>query len=486
MRLRTTLILLVVLLGLGAYVYWVELPQAEQEAKKKTLFELKADDATGVSLVYQDRSIELQKTGETWRLTKPLDVAADSVAVQNLLTAIADCEIKKDLETQSPELAPYGLDKPFVTVQVKLKDKELPAVALGKNTPVGSNTYLQRLDDKKIFLVASSFRSGMEKKVTDLRDKTILSFSDGDVRSLLLRGQQSEIRMERSGEDWKLAQPAMAADATAVRSFLSTLRSMRAVDFPNDEPSDLGNYGLDTPRLSISLFLGEPPTERVVRIGGENPEKKGEIYVQTNERPAVYAVSDWVWRDLNKDTGDFRDKTVLAFDREQIQSIELTRADGALIRMSRSGEDWSVAGAEARTAATAVRQWLGDVHELKGYEVAADSPQSLDSFGLQQPLLKVDLRAEGDRSVGTVLVGERTNEQGGREHFAMAAGGSTVFKIRDYVITRLNKQEKDFLQVPTPTPGGPPTAAPAGGAALDAGMPFDEHIQLDAEEHADE
>ena len=222
MRLRTTLILLVVLLGLGTYVYWIELPQAEQEAKKKTLFELKTDEAVGVSLEYQDHSIELTKTGDSWRLTKPMDVTADSVAVQGLLTSIADCEVKKELETEATDLTPYGLDKPFVTVRVKLKDKELPALAVGKNTPVGFNSYLQRLDDKKVFLVASTFRSAMEKKVTDLRDKTILHFSDGDVQSLALRGRQAEIRLLRSGEGWKLTQPSEMAAARCAPSISRT------------------------------------------------------------------------------------------------------------------------------------------------------------------------------------------------------------------------------------------------------------------------
>ena len=46
MRFRTTIILVLVLLGLGAYVYWVEYPKSQEEAKKKTLIDFKADDAT--------------------------------------------------------------------------------------------------------------------------------------------------------------------------------------------------------------------------------------------------------------------------------------------------------------------------------------------------------------------------------------------------------------------------------------------------------
>jgi hypothetical protein len=84
MRFRTTIVLILLLLGLGAYVYFVEYPKAEQEAKKKTLFEFKADDATQVSLVYDDREIVLKKSGDEWRLIKPIEVAADATGKKGL------------------------------------------------------------------------------------------------------------------------------------------------------------------------------------------------------------------------------------------------------------------------------------------------------------------------------------------------------------------------------------------------------------------
>src|SRR2546425_8047007 len=120
MRFRTTLILVLLLIGLGGYVYWVEVPKAEQEAKKQTLYDFKADDATEVSLVYADHEIALKKSGEDWRITKPLDVAADATTVKNLVNAIAECEVKKTLTDASTDPAQYGLDHPFVKVTVKL------------------------------------------------------------------------------------------------------------------------------------------------------------------------------------------------------------------------------------------------------------------------------------------------------------------------------------------------------------------------------
>jgi len=65
MRLRSTLVLILLLIGLGAYVYWVEVPKSQEEAKKKTIFEFKPDDVTAVSLVYSDHEIVVKKSVRT-------------------------------------------------------------------------------------------------------------------------------------------------------------------------------------------------------------------------------------------------------------------------------------------------------------------------------------------------------------------------------------------------------------------------------------
>src|SRR5262245_25643967 len=144
MRLRSTIVLLLLLIGLGAYVYWVEVPQAEQEAKKKTLFEFKADDVTEVSLDYSDHEIVVRKSGDKWGIVKPIEAAADATTVKNLATALAECEVKKTVTEKASDLSLYGLDNPFVKVTVKLGDKVLPTILVGKNAPVGFSTYLKR------------------------------------------------------------------------------------------------------------------------------------------------------------------------------------------------------------------------------------------------------------------------------------------------------------------------------------------------------
>ena len=466
MRFRTTILLLLVLAGLGAYVYLVEYPRAEEEAKKKTLFEFKADDATQLTLDYGDHKIVLKKSGNDWRISEPIDAAADATSVKNLVNAIAECEVKRDLKDASTDLSTYGLDKPFVTITVKLGDKELPAFMVGKNTPIGFSTYLQRADDKKVQLTASAFRSGMDKKVKDLRDKTIIDFADSDVQQVDMSGAGTQLQLVQKDDKWSIEQPAAyAADGSTVRSFLSTLRSMRATDFPDDRPSDVGAYGLDNPRLKITLRLGKDNAEKSILVGKENDKK--EIYVQRGGQPTVYTVSDWVFRDLNKNPADFRDKTVLAFDRDKVTAVELKRKDGSHVKLLHgANKQWQVDGVEGKPAETAITQYMTDLHDLKGYEIGADQPASLAPFGLDQPLLTLTLYGEENKSLGTALLSARESD-GKKEYTAMLEGGPTVFLVRDYLFTRLDKQAKDFIEKPPAPTAGPGTPAAQAAASDD-------------------
>jgi hypothetical protein len=427
MRFRTTILLILVLAGLGAYVYFVEYPHAEQEAKKKTLFEFKADDATQVTLDYGDHKIVLKKSGDDWRIAEPLDAPADATTVKNLIGAIADCEVKRELTDASSDLSQYGLDKPFVTVSVKLRDKDLPTFLIGKNAPVGSSTYVQRADDKKIQLAGSAFRTGMDRKVKDLRDKVIIDFTDSDVHQLDVSGDGKQLQLVQKDDKWSIEQPApYAADAATVRSFLSTLRSMRATDFPDDQGSDLSAYGLDNPRLKMTLHLGKDNAEKTI----------------------------------------LRDKTLLAFDRDKVTAIELKRKDGSHTKLVHGADkQWHVEDVEGKPAETAITQYVTDLHDLKGYEIAADQPADLAPFGLDQPLLTVTVFGEENKLAGTVLLSARESD-GKKEYTGMLAGAPTVFLVRDYLFTRLDKQPKDFIEKPPPPTLAPGTPA-AGAAATD-------------------
>lgn len=449
MRFRSTLLLALLALALGAYVVFVEFERAAIEDEKETLLTFLPGDVTTVKLTYPDGEISVERSGDGWQLTAPIDSRADNATVDGLIRAVADCEVKKTLEDASQDLSVYGLDQPSATVELTLADGALPAVRVGKTSPIGQSTYVQRGDRAEVFLTDSAFHTGMKKELTELREKKILTFGNDDVQEITIRNEETDVVLRQSDGTWQLQSPTVqAADAQVVRTFLSTLQNLRAVDFHDGKLDDLVGFGLDEPRLAVSFLDGD--SRQQVRIGDNTDDNN--VYLQVVGHPTIYEVGSWTLRDLSKDSGDFRDKTVLAFEPDDLKAIELTREDGETVQLQRGDDDlWTMPGESALPEASTIEDLVRGVAGLKGQDVAAEQPDDLGAYGLASPTLKVTLTGADDSPLGVILLGSYEGEDD-TKHTAMRAGGSTVFHITEYDFDDVNKTKADLLPAPTPVP----------------------------------
>jgi hypothetical protein len=448
---RRILIALVALAGLGAYLYFYEVPRAEKEGKKEKLLAVDKDAITGIELVFSDRDIGLSKGEHGWRLTRPIDAPADEATVTALLGAIADAEIQKTLDEAPSDLANFGLDKPNPTVRLTLKSgDQAPPLAIGKNTTIGGKTYIRKGDEAKIYLTASSLQTGLNKQTKDLRDKQILTFQDDDVSRLEITNDHGDkTTLVRKDKDaWTVDPGDHPADVTDARSYLSTLRSLRAIDFPDDAPVDLGKFGLAKPRLTVVVFSGKDDSAAQTLLVGSDATQgtQKQTYVKRADQPVVYAIGDWAARNLGKTANDLRDKTILGFDPARVGRILLERSGGGSVTLVRTGDSsWQIAGQEGKTTKdTAISRFLDDVKDLKGSEIVAEPAKDLKPFGLDAPAIRITLTNKEGQLMGTVLAASPNGSE--KKYYAMRSGGEAVFGVRDYMYARLDKQPTDFAE----------------------------------------
>jgi len=462
-KLRPILILLVLVAALGTYLYVYELPQAEQEGKKEKLVAIDKEGVTGVALTYPDREIELKKDERGWRLVKPVDAPADEVVVKGLIATVSDAEVQKTIADAPADLAPFGLDKPTVTIRLTAKDgQQTPAVAVGKNTAIGGKTYVRKGDEQKLYLTTSTVGFGLNKQVKDLRDKQVMVFQDDAVSAVeIAPAGEAPVKVTRKDKDaWTVDPGDHPADSTEVRSYLSSVRATRATDFPDDGATDLAKYGLDHPRLTVRVTTstaGAAPL--TLLLGGEMTEGAQKlVYAKRDDQPIVYALGDWTVRTLTKSAPQFRDKTVLGFDPVRVGQAVLERKDGGGATLKRTESAWQVDGTDKKPKPDAVTRFLDDVRDLRGSDVAAEPPGELGRFGLDAPDLRLTLTDKDGQPIGTVAAARKDTK-----YYAMRTGGETVFEVRDYMYTRLDKRQTDFLESETP-----PTTVPAGPKVVPA------------------
>jgi hypothetical protein len=457
-NLRRIGLLFLLVAALGAYLYFYEVPQARKEATKEKLLAVDKDAVTGVSLTFPDREIELRKDDTGWRLVKPVQAPADETTVKSVIATLADAEVQKTLDEAPADLASFGLDKPEPRAVLTLKDGAQSApVAVGKNTAIGGKTYVRKGDDPKVYLTTSTIRTGLNKQAKDLRDKQLLAFQDDEVsRVEITRAGGTPTTLTRKDKDaWTVDPGGQPADSTEVRSYLASLRAARAVDFPDDTPTDLAQYGLDHPRLSVMVATSKEGSEpKTLLLGGEmSKDNQKHVYAKRSDGQTIYALGEWSYRSLDKNPGQFRDKTILGFDPERVGKVTLERKGSSPVTLSRKDGAWQVEGVEGTPKEPTITRFLADLKDLRGADIAAEPPGNLVPYGLDAPDLRVTLIDKDGGAMGTILAAKR------EKYYAMREGGPTVFEARDYMFTRLDKQPKDFVETAAAEAGKSPTPA---------------------------
>ena len=177
-------------------------------------------------------------------------------------------------------------------------------------------------------------------------------------------------------------------------------------------------------------------------------------YLKRDDGETLYLVRTGLLKDLSKSVTDFRDKAVVNIPEGKITQVVVTREGREGFTLSRGEENtWEIDRKSEGTLKTAtLSQFVADLRELRGFEIAADNPEDLSLYGLDKPALTLVATDESGEELTTVFLGQTAQEET-EKHFAMQEGGGTVFTLRDYVFSRFDKNPEDFWEKPEPEEG---------------------------------
>jgi hypothetical protein len=312
--LTSTLILVVVLAGLGAYIYFVDSkrPAASADGSTETkekVFTVEADKINELRITYQGESSLLRKSETGWTMIEPTQIEADPPEAIGVATALTNVDIVRVVDENATNLEQFGLANPLITVAFKADGGAAGTLKLGNKNATQGEIYALKDDQKRVFLVSSFQETSFNRKPFDLRDKKILKFDRDKADSLVLAKGTSAIEMSRAGSEWKVVRPVPSrSDYSAIEGFLTRLSSSNMSKLVEENPKDLAQYGLDKPSVTVTIGAGSAKT--VLEVG---KTEGGDTYARDASRRMVFTLDTTLQGDLAKEFDEYRKKELFEF-----------------------------------------------------------------------------------------------------------------------------------------------------------------------------
>lgn len=441
MRFRTTLVLFGVLALLSLGYYFLELKEVEKEAKTK-LVSFQEEEVSSFSIRRGEKVITLERGENGWRMSEPVEDRADEKEIIALLGNVIRAKTERTLDTSGDSLADFGLQPPPIIFTVHLKEKETPFILeVGNTTPAGFSVYARRKGEEKILLAPDTVKTSLEKDAFAFRSKVLLSFAQEAVQAVSLRTDSLHVRLERQEKGkWRITEPVeVAADSGKVSDLLRSLTQDQIQGFP-DKPASLKMVGLDPPRGEIRLTL-DGGTEATLLLGEREKKEKGGVYARRSGEEQVLVLKETFLKEIPKQVADLRDRTLLAVDREKVDTIELVTPKGRTV-LSKAGGTWSMKEPEEASAdQRMVNDLLWVLTSTRVKEFVDDDAKTLKPYGLDAPPVTVRLLDPQGKPLSTLTLARASNDEGA---YVRVGDSQAVTLVEARLYEQLDKGPFDF------------------------------------------
>lgn len=441
MRFRTTLVLFGVLALLSLGYYFLELKEVEKEAKTK-LVSFQEEEVSSFSIRRGEKVITLERGENGWRMSEPVGDRADEKEIIALLGNVIRAKTERTLDASGDSLADFGLQNPPIIFTVHLKEKETPFILeVGNTTPAGFSVYARRKGEEKILLAPDTIKTSLEKDAFAFRSKVLLSFAQEAVQAVSLRTDSLHVRLERQEKGkWRITEPVeVAADSGKVSDLLHSLTQDQIQTFP-DKPASLKMVGLDPPRGEIRLTL-DGGTEATLLLGEREKKEKGGVYARRSGEEQVLVLKETFLKEIPKQVADLRDRTLLALDREKVDTIELETPKGRTV-LSKAEDTWRMKEPEEASADQGmINDLLWDLTTTRVKEFVDDDAKTLKPYGLDVPPVTVRLLDPQGKLLSTLTLARASNDEGA---YVRVGDSQAVTLVEARLYERLDKGPFDF------------------------------------------
>jgi len=460
MQWKTTVGLLILTVGVGAYVALVELKQPtveEQEVLARQVVRVAPEDVTGLLVEWPNTTATLERTHGSWRLVSPLAVRAEEPLVLRVLNELDPLEAERVLEgSQEKPLkaSDYGLEPPVGALTI-LAGSRATKLAFGEPTAVSDHRYAKLPDSPKVFVVNARLFDALDQPLEAFRSHELLNVDTWEATRITVSSARSSYSLAKQSDRWQLTEPLVdEADSAASSTMLSKLKNLRIERFVSDLPAtmtegqagepqveQLPQWGFETPYARITIALGEGTSPLELFIGKPTVDDAEHLYAKRTDEPAIYTVSKPRIDELLQDPQTLRSRACFEFFATQVTKLNVNWQDASWAVEKVNGQ-WKQEHTHAQLDAVKVEEFLWKLRDVKLTRFVEDHPQDVGRFGLDPPKGRIEVWVREGQEPNRLLVGDPVD--GGPTRYGWITGRTSVVELPETITEILGTSPESF------------------------------------------
>jgi hypothetical protein len=319
-----------------------------------------------------------------------------------------------------------------------------------------------------VYFVESKHTPASEAAV-ETRAKVFDKLDASKIDAVTIRGSAGEkTTLKKAGDKWQIVEPVQsAADETEMSGLTSNLGTLEVSRVVDQQPKDLSKYGLaPQPRVELEFTAAGDKNPKRLLIGNKTATG-GDLYAKLGNENKVILIPAYLDTTFDRTTFALRDKSILKFDRDKVDTVEITAsaapaaagdakdAKGAkaapkpaaqsapvTMKFVKQGESWKMTSpVAARTDSGVVDGVLGKLAtgQMKSLTEQDAPAGDLAKYGLAKPAIAVTLGAGNAHS--ELIIGKAADNG---DLYAKDASRPMVFTVEKAIGNDIKTTPADY------------------------------------------
>ncbi len=449
MNWKTILVLLLLCLGLGSYLFLESKKKsAVTSSKRNYLLTTDLDNVTAVRASLFDTTFLIEKKFTEWVMREPHDgQLADSLLIHHLLRVLNRVATLGNVPADSIDLGSAMLDPPAVSFTVYTEDGDSTFLGFGALNPTTENIYVRRNNEDRIWLIGREIGPMLAFNSFMIRGKGLTVLHPFYIQEIKYSSSGKKIYTAycspKTKEWWTESnREKISMDKRLINGLLSDIYSNQVREFRALDEAGPSQTGLDRPLRRLWL-VSEDGDTAAIALGRPLAGSEYLRWARSSLYPDNLLLVD---SRLISRLDDFnieymRNLKMTNFQAAEVDRIELFSPMDSIVIIAEDDTLWRIIKPEEfRCRLWQVERLLTHADTIGAFEILSSSAGK----GFDHPQLELNLFM-GDSVLVSLQAGDYAGE---KEIYMRDRLRDVVYLTTASQIERLTYTFKDLADIP--------------------------------------